>query len=205
LFPAALFRSFYLKIKMSESKIKHFNSKGRYYMAKTRVQKEAMVADLADKFRRMKAAAFASISGFTMKDADDLRTKGRKAGVEVVVSKKTLLKIAAKEAGQEAVDPSGFEGSILSAFAFDDEVSAAKVLANLVKTRDTVKILGGVLEGKLVDAGEVKKLAALPSKIELLSKLVGSLNAPVSGFVNVLAGNLRGLVTVLKAVQEKKV
>ncbi|MFA6132196.1 MAG: 50S ribosomal protein L10 [Patescibacteria group bacterium] len=174
-------------------------------MAKTRVQKEAMVADLADKFRRMKAAAFASISGFTMKDADDLRTKGRKAGVEVVVSKKTLLKIAAKEAGQEAVDPSGFEGSILSAFAFDDEVSAAKVLANLVKTRDTVKILGGVLEGKLVDAGEVKKLAALPSKIELLSKLVGSLNAPVSGFVNVLAGNLRGLVTVLKAVQEKKV
>ena len=174
-------------------------------MAKTRVQKQEMIADLTDKFRRMKAAAFASISGFTMKDADDLRTKSRKAGVEVVVSKKTLLKIAAKDAGQESVDPSALDGSILSAFAFEDEVSAAKVLADLSKGKKTIKILGGVLEGKTVSADEVIKLAALPSKTELLSQLVGSLNAPISGFVNVLAGNLRGLVTVLKAVQEKKV
>lgn len=174
-------------------------------MSKTRIQKQEIVADLADKFRRMKAAAFASISGFTMKDADNLRAKGRQAGVEIVVAKKTLLKLAAKEAGQESVDPSALEGSILSAFAFDDEVSAAKVLADLVKEKETIKILGGVLEGKLVDASEVKKLAALPSKTELLVKLVGSLNAPVSGFVDVLAGNLRGLVTVLKAVQDKKV
>lgn len=174
-------------------------------MSKTRAQKQAVVADLADKFRRMKAAAFASISGFTMKDADILRAKGRQAGVEVVVSKKTLLKIAAKEAGQESVDPSAFEGSILSAFAFNDEVSAAKVLADLSKEKDTIKILGGVFEGKTVNACEVKKLAALPSKTELLSRMVGSLNAPVSGFVNVLAGNLRGLVIVLKAVQDKKV
>jgi len=174
-------------------------------MAKNRVQKQEIVADLVDKFRRMKAAAFASISGFTMKDADNLRAKSRQVGVEVVVSKKTLLKIAAKEAGQESVDPSAFEGSILSAFAFNDEVSAAKVLADLSKAKDTIKILGGVLEGKLVGVSEVKMLAALPSKTELLSKLVGSLNAPISGFVNVLAGNLRGLVTVLKAVQDKKV
>lgn len=174
-------------------------------MAKSRTQKQEAVADLVNKFRRMKAAAFASISGFTMKDADNLRAKSRRAGVEVVVSKKTLLKIAAKEAGQESVDPSAFEGSILSAFAFNDEVSAAKVLVDLVKERETVKILGGVLEGKAVDASEVKKLAALPSKTELLSRMVGSLNAPISGFVNVLVGNLRGLITVLKAVQDKKV
>lgn len=173
-------------------------------MAKNRSQKQEIVADLADKFRRMKAAAFASISGFTMKDANDLRAKGRLAGVEVAVSKKTLLKIAAQEAGQP-VDPNAFEGSVLSAFAFNDEISAAKVLAELSKSKETIKILGGLLEGKLVDAGVVKKLAALPGKTELLGKLVGSLNAPVSGFVNVLAGNLRGLVTVLKAVQDRKV
>jgi len=173
-------------------------------MAKTRVQKQEMISDLADKFRRMKAAAFASISGFTMKDADTLRAKSREAGVEVVVSKKTLLKLAAKEAGQETVDPSNLEGSILSAFALNDEVSAAKVLAELSKGKDSIKILGGILEGKLVDANEVKKLAALPSKTQLLGQLVGTLNAPISGFVNVLAGNLRGLVTVLKAVQDKK-
>ncbi|MFH1252788.1 MAG: 50S ribosomal protein L10 [Candidatus Uhrbacteria bacterium] len=174
-------------------------------MAKTRVQKQEMVSDLTDKFRRMKAAAFASISGFTMKDADNLRVKARQAGVEVMVAKKTMLKIAAKEAGQNIVDPSAFDGSILSAFAFDDEVSAAKILAGLVKDRNTVKILGGILEGNIVGAEEIKQLAALPSKTELLAKMVGSLNAPISGFVNVLAGNLRGLVTVLKAVQDKKV
>ena len=171
-------------------------------MAKTREQKQVMVTDLADKFNRMKAVAFASISGFTMKDADNLRTKGRKAGVEVVVSKKTLLKIAAKEAGQESVDPSTLEGSVLSAFAFDDEVSAAKVLADLAKEKNTVKILGGVLEGNAIDATAVKQLAALSGKTELLGQLVGTLNAPVSGFVNVLAGNLRGFVQVLNARRE---
>ncbi|HBR80266.1 MAG: 50S ribosomal protein L10 [Candidatus Uhrbacteria bacterium GW2011_GWE2_45_35] len=174
-------------------------------MAKTRVQKQEAVAELADKIRRMKAAAFASISGFTMKDADNLRIKGREAGVDILVTKKTLLKLAAKEAGLEAIDPSTFEGSLLSAFAYNDEVSAAKLLSGLAKEREFVKILGGVLEGNMVAADEVAKLAALPSKTQLLAQLVGSLNAPVSGFVNVLSGNLRGLVTVLKAVQEKKV
>ena len=174
-------------------------------MAKSRVQKQEAVADLTDKFRRMKAMAFAAISGFTMKDADNLRAKGHQVGVEVMVSKKTLLKIAAKEAGQTAVDVSALDGSVLSAFAFDDEISAAKILAGLVKEKNTVKILGGILEGNFVGAEEVKKLAALPSKTELLSRLVGSLNSPISGFVNVLAGNLRGLVTVLKAVQDKKI
>lgn len=174
-------------------------------MSKTRAQKEEAVSELVDKFRRMKAVAFASISGFTMKDADSLRAKGRQVGVDVLVAKKTLLKIAAKTAGQEAIDPSQFDGSILSAFAYDDEVSAAKILAGLVKEKETVKILGGILEGNLVGADEVKKLAALPGKTELLGKMVGSLNAPISGLVNVLAGNLRGLVTVLKAVQDKKV
>jgi large subunit ribosomal protein L10 len=174
-------------------------------MSKTRTQKQETVSELADKIRRMKAAAFVSISGFTMKDADTLRAKGREAGVDVLVTKKTLLNIAAKEAGLESVDTKAFDGSLLTAFAFNDEVSAAKLLAGLVKEKETIKILGGVLEGKMVDATEVAKLAALPGKTELLAKLVGTLNAPVSGFVNVLAGNLRGLVTVLKAVQDKKV
>jgi len=173
-------------------------------MSKTRLQKEEVVAKLADKFSRMKAMAFASISGFTMKDADNLRVKGKKSGVDITVTKKTLLKIAAKTAGQDAVDPSAFDGSLLSAFAFEDEVSAAKVLSDLAKEKNTIKILGGILEGKVVGADEVKKLAALPGKTELLAKIVGSLNAPISGFVNVLAGNLRGLVTVLKAMQDKK-
>jgi large subunit ribosomal protein L10 len=68
-----------------------------------------------------------------------------------------------------------------------------------------MQLVAGILEGKFVNAEAVNRLAALPTKQQLLGQLVGTLNAPVSGFVNVLAGNLRGLVTVLGAIKEKKV
>jgi large subunit ribosomal protein L10 len=68
-----------------------------------------------------------------------------------------------------------------------------------------VAIYGGILEGKLVDAAVVKSLASLPGKDELLGRLVGSINAPVSGFVNALAANLRNLVGVLNNIREAKV
>lgn len=173
-------------------------------MSKTRAQKEEVVSELTDKFKRMKSAAFVSVAGYTMKDADGMRVKGREAGVDVLVTKKAFLKIAAEQAGVAGFDPKAFDGSVLTAFSFNDEVAGAKLLAGLLKERDQMKFLGGILEGIPVDAVKVKTLSKLPGKQELLAKLVGSLNAPVSGFVNVLAGNLRGLVTVLKAVQDKK-
>ena len=74
----------------------------------------------------------------------------------------------------------------------------------MIKTNDGIVFEAGILEGKGLTAAEVKQLASLPSKEQLLGQLVGTLNAPISGFVRVLAGNLRGLVTVLSAIQEKK-
>ncbi len=173
-------------------------------MPKTRAQKQDIVNALTDKMSRMKSAVFVSVAGYTMSDADATRKKGRDSGVEVLVAKKTLLRRAAEAAGLKDFDPKAFEGSVLSAFAFEDEVAAAKLMAELVKQKDQMKILGGLLEGAAVDAAKVKQLATLPGKQELLAKVVGSLNAPISGFVNVLAGNLRGLVNVLNAIKESK-
>lgn len=173
-------------------------------MAKTRQQKADIVERIVEDFKNMKSAAFSTISGFGMGDADALRKQGRESNVKVFVAKKTLLAIAAKEAGIEGLDPKDLEGSILTAVAFDDEVSAAKLLNSLKKDNEAIQLVAGVLEGKGISAEEVTKLAALPGKEELLAKLVGSLNAPVSGFVNVLAGNMRGLVTVLGAIKDKK-
>ena len=172
-------------------------------MPKTRQEKELIIGDVADKFKRMKAAVFTSISGFTMSQADELREKASKQGVEVFIAKKTLLALAAKEAGLD-INPHDFTGSILTAVSFDDEVSAAKVLNDLIKTNDGIVFEAGILEGKGLTAAEVKQLASLPSKEQLLGQLVGTLNAPISGFVRVLDGNLRGIVTVLSAIQEKK-
>ncbi len=174
-------------------------------MPKTRAEKAEIVAKVADRFKRMKAVAFSSVAGYTMTQADALREKAREANVDVFIAKKTLLKLAAAEAGLPQLTDDMLDGSVLTAVAYGDEVSAAKLLKELTKTNDKMSLLGGLLEGKLVDADGVKRLAALPSKHQLLGQLVGTLNAPVSGFVNVLAGNLRGLVTVLNAVKEKKV
>ncbi len=182
-------------------------------MPKSRAQKAEIVAAVADRLKRMKAAAFSQISGYTMADADKLRAKAAEQNVEVFVTKRTLLALAAKEAGIEGLDAEGMEGSILTAVGYDDEVSAAKLLKELVTTKKaenkdkeaTIKLIAGILEGKFVDADAVTRLAALPSKQQLLGQLVGTLNAPVSGFVNVLAGNLRGLVNVLGAIKEQKV
>ncbi|HAL50627.1 MAG: 50S ribosomal protein L10 [Candidatus Uhrbacteria bacterium GW2011_GWD2_41_121] len=173
-------------------------------MAKSKVQKQEIIDKVVEKFKTMKSAAFTSMSGFTMAQADDLRKSAKESGVEIFVAKKSLLAIAAKEAGLENVDPNTFEGSILTAVSYDDEVSAAKILKAFTKKNESFVFAAGVLEGKGLTAQEVTQLASLPSKQELLSKMVGSLNAPVTGFVNVLAGNLRGLVTVLDAVAKQK-
>ena len=132
-----------------------------------------------------------------------LRRELRAEGVDLSVVKKTLINIALKDAGIE-MDISALEGQIAIAVSEKDEVAAAKIIAKLAKVNQNLKIVGGILGVKELTADEVNALAKLPSKEELLAKLVGTLNAPVSGFVNVLAGNLRGLMTALQAIADKK-
>lgn len=173
-------------------------------MAKTRQQKETTVAELTDIFRRAKSAVFTSINGYTMKDANNLRALSKKEDMSVFVAKKTLLNLAVKSANIDGLSPRELEGSILTMVGFSDEVAPAKTMAKFLKDREKMALLGGVLEGKFIDAGMVKSLSKLPTKHQLLWSLVGTLNTPISGFVNVLAGNLRGLVTVLNAIKESK-
>jgi large subunit ribosomal protein L10 len=172
-------------------------------MPKTRAQKSQIVDELSDKLSRMKTAVFTSVCGYTMEDASSLREKGRKVGVELLVAKKTLLTRALEQSGF-TLGKDDLAGSILTTFGFDDEVAAAKLMAEFAKDRETISIVGGILEGRFVNAQSVQQLATLPSRDELLAKLVGSLNAPISGFVNVLAGNLRKFVYVLTAIKEAK-
>ena len=172
-------------------------------MPKTRAQKEETLKSLTEKFRAMRSVVFANFEKLPVKDIEALRKELKKAGVLYTVAKKTLLRIAMKDAGI-AVDPKALAGNFATVIGVTDEVAPAKILAAFAKDHENLKVVAGVLEGKLIDAKAVKALAALPGKNELLARLVGSLNAPISGFVNVLAGNLRGLVTVLSAIKDKK-
>ncbi len=172
-------------------------------MGQTKQQKEVIVKDLAEKLKNSKAVVFSDYKGLKVKDMTILRRELRAEGVDLSVVKKTLINIALKDAGIE-MDISALEGQIAIAVSEKDEVAAAKIIAKLAKVNQNLKIVGGILGVKELTADEVNALAKLPSKEELLAKLVGTLNAPVSGFVNVLAGNLRGLMTALQAIADKK-
>jgi len=167
-----------------------------------RSQKEQIVKDLSEKVKAGKVMVFSDYAGTTVSKMKELRDELRKTGSSYKITKKKLIELAFKNAGIE-VDMKSLEGQIGVAIGEADEVSAAKVLAQFSKKNKNFKILRGILENKVITDREVQALAALPSKEELLAKLVGSINAPVSGFVNVLAGNLRNLVGVLKAIAEK--
>lgn len=169
----------------------------------TKDQKKTIVAGLTDQIKKAKSLVFVDYKGISVKDVTDLKRQLRQEGVTMKVTRKTLFDIALKDAGV-AISTKQMEGQVAISMSSGDEVAPAKILAQFAKKNDKLKILGGVLEAKALSADEVKALAKLPSKEQLLGQLVGTLNAPISGFVNVLAGNLRGLVQVLKAVSEAK-
>ncbi len=176
-------------------------------MPKTKEQKRTILKELSDKISRAKSIVFAKYNALTVKENEDLRTKLRKENNEYYVAKKTLFGLALKDKAISGLDIKKFEGQVAAIFGYEDEVSPAKIVGQFKKDKDKegkIEFMGGILENKYISANEVENLAILPSKSELYGKIVGSINAPVSGFVNALAGNIRNLVNVLKAVGDKK-
>jgi large subunit ribosomal protein L10 len=134
----------------------------------------------------------------------DLRNKLRENQAELKILKKSLASLAFKEAGLE-VNVRDFEGQVGIAVKGEDEISVPKALVEFSKERKELeRVLGGTLEGILISKDKVLDLAKLPSKEEMLAKTVGTMKAPISGFVNALSGNLRNLVGVISSIKESK-
>lgn len=174
-------------------------------MPKSKIQKGEIMRDLTERIKKSKSIVFAGFNALGVKDNEVLRLQLRAENGEYYVAKKTLLGRALKEQGIDNLDTKSLDGKLAVIFSYEDEVAPAKVVDAFRKDKeDKIFFLGGILEGKLLSKTEVEALAKLPSKHELHARLVGTLNAPISGFVNVLAGSIRNLVTVLKAIEEKK-
>ena len=171
-------------------------------MAKTRAQKEAQIATLETKVANMKSAVIVDYKGLKVKDTEELRKNLRAKAVDFHVTKVSLAKIAFKKYGIE-VDEEVLKKPVAIAFSLGDEVAGAKEINDFAKKNELVKILGGILEKKFIGVAGVKQLASLPSRTELLARLVGTIAGPARGFVSVLSGNTRGLVNVLNARKEK--
>lgn len=173
-------------------------------MPKSKSQKEQIIQDLADNLASFKSLVFADYKGLTVADASAIRNICRKEGAKYLVAKKTLIQRALDKAGLKDINVKEMTGNIALVIGFEDEVAPAKLAANFAKDHEALKLLGGIMENKYIDLAQVQALSKIPSRVELLAKLVGSINAPVSGFVNVLAGNIRGLVNVLNGIKESK-
>lgn len=172
-------------------------------MPKTRKQKEEVVENLTNDFKESKGVVFSTYMGLTVFDMEELRNQLHEQGAHMSVVKKTLLKRALENAGYDDINMDQFDSGVAVTTA-DDEVVPAKVLAKFGKDHEVVTFFGGLMENKFIDGEKVTALSKLPGKEELYAKIVGSINAPVSGFVNVLAGNLRNLVGVLSAIKDTK-
>lgn len=166
-------------------------------------QKKQVVADLTEKVKAAQSIVLADYRGLTVEQDTALRNALRAAGVEYKVVKNTLTSLAMKESGLEALDPF-LNGPTAMALSSTDAVAPAKVLSDFAKKFEKLELKVGVVEGKVIDINGIKALADLPSREVLIAKVLGGFNAPISGFVNVLNGNMRGLVVALNAIAEQK-
>jgi len=173
-------------------------------MPKTRQQKEQVLQQLIEDLSSAKAATLTSFSQITVSADQALRKDLRQAGIKYSVVKKTLLKKAFEKLGLPVDNLDSWQGNISMAISDADELASAKVIDSFIKDNESMHVLGGILESNWMDVQSVKALAKLPSKQELIAKTVGTIKAPLNGFVNVLAGNLRGLVGVLNTIKEQK-
>jgi large subunit ribosomal protein L10 len=165
-------------------------------------RKENAVRELRDRLAASQNLFLTDYAGLTVEEITKLRGELRKDGTTYAVVKNTLFRIAAGDLAKQL--ESFLAGSTGIVFAGEDPVAPAKALKTFADATKKVKVKAAYIDGQLVDAKQVDRLASLPSKSELIAKLVGSLASPLRGLVTVLSGNQSGLVRVLNAIREQK-
>jgi large subunit ribosomal protein L10 len=167
-----------------------------------RTEKEQLVSELTDKIRGAKALYYTDFTGLNVKRMTDLRRRLRKVGVEYVVIKNTLALRAVNESGVTgAAKLKGPTGIVVG----KDPVAAAKVLADFAKENEQRPgVKGGLLDGRVIDTDQVKKLATMPSREQMLAELGAGLMSPLAGFVGALNGLMYTFVGALEALRTQK-
>lgn len=168
-----------------------------------RTEKEKIVEALHEKFSRAKTALLTDFRGLNMPAISELRSQLRDASVEYQVVKNTLM-ARASEGTDMSLLKDHFSGPCAVALSYEDPVAPAKVLTKFSEDNKALEIKVGIVEGRVIDLDGIISLSKLPSKEELLAKLLRTLNAPVTGFVTVLGGVLRNFMGTLEAIKRQK-
>ena len=173
-------------------------------MAITKEKKSEILAKLEAEFKNSNSIAFSAYRGTTVAELTELRRMLREAGASFVVAKKTLIKLAAKNAGLKEIPEEALEGPVAVAFSHEDELAGFQLLQKFSKKNDAVALLGGIFDGELLNKIKVQTLANLPGKQALIGQLVGLLAAPLRGIAGVGYSVIAGFVRALSEVQKKQ-
>ena len=170
-------------------------------MALTKDKKHEVVAEVAALLKTSKMTVVTKYQGTTVKALQTLRRQARDNGTKVKVAKNRLVKQALAQTDElKAIDANALEGMLLYAFNAEDEVAPAQVIAQFAKTNPTLEFVGAISgDGKFLSAEEVKSLAILPSKSQLIAQVVATLTSPLNDAVNGLSGNLHALLDGVEA------
>ncbi len=153
--------------------------------AKVLENKKTVVATITERLKNAQAGVIADYRGLTVAQDTELRKQLREAGVEYSIVKNTLTRFAANEVGLGELD-SVLHGPTALATSDTDVVAPAKILVEFAKNNEQLEIKAGFVDGKVIDANEVKVYASIPSKEVLISKMMGSLQAPIGNLVRAL-------------------
>jgi large subunit ribosomal protein L7/L12 len=169
-------------------------------------EKVAAVAELHEKFSRAKLAVMTECSGIGVNQLTELRKQLRNAKAEFKVVKNTLAARAVEGTGLTATKPH-FKGPLAVMIGYDDPALPTRILRDFMraeKREEKMKVMVGVLDGRLFDAPRFLAVASLPAKEVLLAMLLAAIQGPLRGFLYALTGLLRQMVLVLAAIQDKK-
>jgi len=168
-----------------------------------RKEKEALVADLHEKFKEAKAAILTDFTGLNVEQITQLRRTLKKSSAEYTVVKNTLLRRASHDTDIELL-MEYFVGPIAIALAYEDPVAPAKILTEFSKQQPVLEVKAGVITGTVLTPQDIKALASLPSKEVLVAKLLSLLKALPTRLVQVLSSPVQGLVSTLNEVARTK-
>lgn len=170
-------------------------------MAITRDKKTALVAEMSDLLTAAKMTVFAQYQGLSVSEVQELRRAAREAGVVIKVVKNRLVRVALESVDTyKDTDASLLKGQLLYAISAEDEVAPAQILNTFAKANPALQFVGGFSEeGNLLSADDVKALAGLPSKNQLIAETIAQLLSPVHDVTNALSGNLHALLEGIEA------
>lgn len=173
-------------------------------MAASKAKKQEMLAQVEEMFKEGKSFFFADFRGLSVAAISAIRKELRANNVGYKVAKKTLIRKAANENGYKDIPREVMAGSVAMTVSYGDPIAPARLLKKLKKDYEKLQLLGGLFEGQILSSSEAQQYASLPSKEELLAKLVYMMKSPIQGFHGSLHGLLSKFVRTVDAVAKQK-